>query len=390
MMPVISYYYTIPYLFSCLFLVLMMYYEFHLINRQKNIQKIKILIAFWFLFFFGLRGYVLEDWTNYYHFFYSLPSINTFKIEDNYYGFEIGFVFYTLVIKTLFNDYHIWIFISSAIDFFVLNWFVKKYSPYYVMPFILFFAFTGISLEIDTMRNVKSIMFFLLSVPYLQRGYFIKYSLLNLIGMLWHSISVIYIPLFFLFRYKIPMKWIWTIFILLSSFFLFHISFMELILNRLGNYTGGKVQELIMAYLSSEYSLNRYSFSIGFFERIASFILVACYYKKIKNNTQVIFCNFYICYFFFFMFFSNIEVLASRMSLLFIMAYWIVFPYIYKSVLSLRWKAVFIFLFIAVAFLKVFMGTNKIIYRYDNILFGIESLEERSKLVKRYHDFVRT
>lgn len=90
------------------------------------------------------------------------------------------------------------------------------------------------------------------------------------------------------------------------------------------------------------------------------------------------------------MFFSNIEVLASRMSLLFIMAYWIVFPYIYKSVLSLRWKAVFIFLFIAVAFLKVFMGTNKIIYRYDNILFGIESLEERSKLVKRYHDFVRT
>lgn len=387
MEPIISYWYSIPYLCSLFFLIVLLFYEFNRINKKRSILRIQILVGVWFLFFFGLRGYILEDWSIYYYYYQNLPTLwnlNWGKISTD--GFEIGFVWYTILIKSLFLDYHQWIFISTLFDFLVLNWFIKKYSCYYVISFILFFSFMGISLEVDTMRNMKSMMFFLLSIPALYKRDSCKYLEINIIGCTFHLSSIIYLPLYWILCKQTSNKLIWGIFFFMSIAFIYHMPFMRIILTTIGGLVGGRINDRIVDYtLLSNYIEHSYGLSIGFFERLSTYCLVAYFYRKDCMKTELVFFNIYILYFFVFMFFSEIQVLTSRFSLLFIIGYWIVIPNIYKYP-RIRNKRIMLTLILLICLFKVATSTNKIIYRYENLLFGISSVTEKSILLNRYHE----
>ena len=87
--------------------------------------------------------------------------------------------------------------------------------------------------------------------------------------------------------------------------------------------------------------------------------------------------NCYILYFIFLFYFSEINVLAERFSGLFLFSYCFIYPWLYEK-LKLN-KTIFIVLLFMYGFIKQVTGNANIMAKYSNLLWGIESYEERER-----------
>lgn len=153
------------------------------------------------LWFIGLRGHMYSDFIVYYPLFEELPAISDLEVGD--YLMEPGFIIYSSLIKTIFPNYFIWIFINTSIDLLVFYHVFKRYTEFRILPLIFFIAYMGLSIEFNLYRNVKALDLFLLSIPYLQQRRIVPYMFLNLLGATFHVSSLIYIPMYFLLHKNI-------------------------------------------------------------------------------------------------------------------------------------------------------------------------------------------
>lgn len=344
-----------------------------------------------FLFFLGLRGFVNTDWINYYMFFDELQTLGSTDWENivsNNYNMESGFVLSSVIFKSIIPNYFAWIFVSTLIDIYVLNLFFKQYVQYYVLGFILFYVFGGLIMEVNLLRNMKSIMLFLLSLKYLKENKWKVYMLLNILGCFFHITSIVYLILYFVLKREISYKIMWCIFILGNLFFLLQIQYIKPIMIFCGDLIDGRISYLINFYFESEVYSKAYGLSIGYFERCFTFLLIMFYYKRLvaNNRDNIIFINVFLIYISIFLYFSEMQILLERLSLLFIFSYWILYPRIY-SLINLKFnRSVFLILLICYSCMKLISLNNNIIQKYDNLLFGIESYEQRRTVFDYYSD----
>jgi len=377
-MDIFNYKYAIPYLVFLGYLLVLMFWEFDKIAKQQSTKEIQWLTIIGFLFFFGLRGFVGTDWANYYPFF---RTINTIGNNIQIFQWEPGFTFYTSLIKSIYPSYFFWIFVSSLIDVVILHHIFKRYTKYYVLAFIVFLAFNGIIMEINLMRNIKSILLFLLSIKYLQQRNILLYMLLNLLGIMFHISSVIYLPLYFVLHREISKIWLWLMFVVGIVIFLSQIEYIKPVLKFFANAIGRGLPQKVDAYFG--YKLyNQYKiFSLGFVERVFSFILIMNFRSKLiqQNKNNIVYINIFMLFFFFCFYVAESHEVSTRLSTLFVCSYWILYP----SILALFDKKLDrqILLLVMVIFvtLKVSMY-NSFLFKYDNLLFGIQKYEERKKL----------
>ena len=167
MQPLFSYSYSVPYLLlslSLLFLSLNELGKLHVIDK-KNSRYIAFILL---LFFIGFRGHIKTDFINYYPYFNNLPIITDLKIAD-FEHYDPGFVIYTSLVKTVFSDYFIWVFINTLFDLLVLYYISRLYCLSTVLLYLVLLAYWGLGIEINLFRNSKAIMLFLVSLPYLWR-----------------------------------------------------------------------------------------------------------------------------------------------------------------------------------------------------------------------------
>ena len=116
-----------------------------------------------------------------------------FEIWGLYNGrFEFGFLVYSSLIKTLFENYHIWIFINTFIDLAVLYLIFKRYSSSIILSFLFFVVYMGLTIEFNLFRNSKSIILFLLSIKYLLMRKSFPYFFLNILGCTLHLSAFIF------------------------------------------------------------------------------------------------------------------------------------------------------------------------------------------------------
>lgn len=344
-----------------------------------------------FLLFFGLRGFINTDWINYYKFFEELHTLGSSDWGDiltNSYNMEAGFVLSSMVFKSIIPNYFVWIFVLTLIDIYILNLFFKQYVHYYVLGFILFYVFGGLVMEVNLLRNMKSVILFLVSIKYLKENKWKNYMLLNVLGCFFHVTSVVYIILYFILKKEISSKIMWGIFILGNLIFLFQIQFIKPIIIFCGELIDGRISYLINFYFESDLYSKAYGLSIGYLERCLTFLLIMLYYKRLvaKNRDNIIFINAFLVYIFIFLYFSEIQILLERLSLLFIFSYWILYPRIY-SLINLKFnKSVFLILLFCYSCMKLISLNDNIIQKYDNLLFGIESYEQRRMIFDYYSD----
>ena len=385
-MEIFSYKYSIPYLLCFGWLIFLTLLEFEYIKKNRNVQLLHRITLVFLLIFFCFRGFVYTDWHSYYPYFAQMPTLWSGDIQGIFNGFpkfEYGFAFYTCLIKSIFPNYHFWIFISSAIDIIILNIFFKKYTKYYVFAFTVFFIFGAWIIGFNLMRNIKAIMFFILSLDYLLQRKMLPYMLLNITGIFFHISAVVFLPLYFILHREFPKMLLWIIFIVGNVIFLFQIGYIQPVFEFVAKFLGPAYIEKVDIYFSSSYKPQ--VLTLGYVERFLSYVLVVLFYKKlkIKNPVNIIFANVFVIYFVFFFYFSEFVAISQRMSGLFGFSYWVLYPNLYEQLQRVGNRVVFVTVFFVFAIGKTIIGNDNILQRYDNLLFGIESYEERKEKLER-------
>lgn len=122
---------------------------------------------------------------------------------------------------------------------------------------------------------------FLYALRYIEERKFWKYSLLNLIGLCFHSISLIFFVLYFFLRHKISVRTLWIVFIFSNIYYFSQIQLFSLIATAIDGMIGGKVGHAIHFYLAKEGAVRFSTVSIGSLERLTTFIVLILNYNKV-------------------------------------------------------------------------------------------------------------
>jgi len=380
-MPLESFSYCIPYL--AVFFALLFLYQCEL-GRVKGVSpgfapKAAFAIL---LFFIGLRGYIGTDFSQYVLFFEEINTLGNLGSLD-FLRFEPGFVIYSSLLKTIWDDYAFYVFVSALIDLLAFYFVFKRFSNSIVLAFIFFFTYHGLGLECDLLRNVKGIDFFLLSIPFLQDRKFVPYLLLNLLGATFHISSLIFIPCYFFLTHKFSVKTLILIVVIGNILYLSHaFSVVGTLYSMVMNlFPGGMAAEKVLGHIENATSSG---FSLSHIQRTSSVVVALAFYDKLttQRQTNVLFINCLMLYYMFIMLFSEVSVLSGRVSLLFTVGEWVVLANFFS--LRHRYRQLICTLLLALCLYNNISTHRAVLSRYDNVLFGITDYTTR---VRYFHDY---
>lgn len=371
---------SIPYVLFFIYLILLFVKERNSFIEKKDTWGIQILVALSVFLFIGFRGLIYTDWVNYYTAYQNFPSLENFNFDRIDDGWEVGFIIYSVLLKTLGFDYWGWVIISTFIDIVILHYFFKsRFLGHYTLAFLAFYIYSGLSIEVNLMRNAKAIMLFLISISFLERRKLLPYILFNALGFLFHYSALLYLPLFFFLNKKVSKRIFCLIFIIGNIIYLCDVHFLSSCLLYISDLLGGRSLQLIFYMDSGERGI-----TIGYIERFFFFFLIYYFYTKLQKGGFQVCINLYILYVIFCFYFSEFSVISDRLSLLFIVSYWLLIPIIY-SFFSIKTKRIFLSLLFVYGILKIGMANLSIVCKYDNLLFGIEQYESRLDKFYRFY-----
>lgn len=375
-----------PYILFILLIFAFWSFELKYKKTRKLEQFTLISLSLIYIFFLGFRGFVGYDFYNYYTEYWNpLPIVGeshfwTTFFSNNY--IDLGFKFYLLIIKNIWNNYSFFIFINTSIDWLLIVYFLRRYTTYYSFSLMIFLVMGGLIFEIDFIRNFKSILLFILSLKYIEKQKATPFFILNLLGFSFHSSALIYFPFYYFISKKINFYWYLPLYICSNILFLFHIPFLKYILLPLSNLLGEGVSILVARYFENG-NFSSYGFSIGYIERTSVALLCFYFYKQfLANKRNLISINFLLYYLLLFLLSGEVREVTLRLPYLFFFSYAVVIPQIYILAKKKISKQLLITTILIYSVFKVYGLVGLDIYQYENILIGkYKSIEER-QLIK--------
>lgn len=379
--------FALPY---CLAFIFILFLEFY--PKQCGAVSAKYVpclsILFFLLVFVGFRGFIVTDWVSYYPYFEeNVPSFfDGDKVEKfiSSWPWEKGFLLYSVAMKSICSDYFFFQFFSFLFDLTAIHITFRRYvqKKYIPLAYAVFFVFQGFVMEVNLLRNSKAIVLFMLSIPYLQNRKFLKYAALNAVGGMFHVSGFLYILLYFVLNRNFNRKFVMFIFILGNLFFFCRIKFIALLLSAIAPFLGGtRFGSMISAYglLSDKFS--SYSIGIGFLERTLTFFLLFGFQKRIEKTDRNVraFVNLLYVFLFCYLYLSEVQILIERITMLFVIGYWIVFPVVYGE-LSKNRKLLFTVVLLFYGILKMLVQCDEPNYSYTNVLYEEPVYSQRYKL----------
>lgn len=401
MQPTFSFIYSIPYLILFFIFFMMFLWENRIKRKNGNITVIRYLCMIVFVVFFGCRGYIDTDFMLYMPLYELSPTIDDSAgiakffsgiNEDYILKIEPGFKVFMVLLKSISPDYFFLQFVSSLIDVLFLNYFFKKYSPQYVLGFIAFLIFTGFIVEFNLLRNSKAIFIFIYSLQFIKERKAAKFFICNSIGLLFHSSAIFYFPLYFFLHKKITPGIVWGTFLLGNFLFIAQIKYITPVVTAVGSMLGGAYNIMVEAYSDDKFTSSGYGITIGYLEKLLSFILFYKFYKKIgdyiKDNVTVnIFFNLFFLYTVSYLFLSEYSVFTDRITTLFVFSYWIMYPMLYAT-LERGLKTLFTFVMLLFGSYKMYKSNNMIIRNYENFLWNKPSVSRAYAVINKHLDSI--
>lgn len=338
------------------------------------------------LLFWGFRGFVFYDWMGYYPWFLEL------NLEDPFssviWGKEPGFALLMTISKALFNNYHFFVFLCSAINLALLSRFILKHISNFPLGMFICTCICGIFLFTDLMRNAIAIFAFINGIDYIAQRKPLKYFAVCLVAISFHYSSAIYILLYF-FAHRRIRKWVFAVvFFAGCAVFALKIPLLSDTLVTVVSLISPELEEMIHFYLT-EIANKAPGLNFVFFERVFTGILVICYMDKLRSlrhdadvyiNSMLIFMgvNFYL---------HEFVTFSFRLSLLFSFGYWTIWPDLIKCFSHENNKKLFVIFILGYCFLRTYGHTRNVLAHYDNILFETDTFEQRQSIFnKNYED----
>ncbi|MEZ8278269.1 EpsG family protein [Vibrio cyclitrophicus] len=332
------------------------------LRRLETVSYIPYFVVYLFL---AYRFEVNTDWPTYIEHYSNIDK--NFNITN--FGSEYIFWLWMYVFYHLGLGFYEFQASSTIVDLALIYYIVKnyKFGLIFLLVYLIFNGGVGFRLEVNLMRQTKSILLFCLSIKYLVEGRFFKYSSINILGSLFHVTSLIYIPLYFVFKIKCSSKAYSAIYILGAFIFIFQVDFLSNIMGILGEDIG-RISYLTRIYIESDIFSQRKGFSLAFFERSLIFFLVLFLMKKVNVIYNHAILNVSFCYLFVYLFFSEMIIFSDRFSLLFLPGIWLSLCLIYRSS-SLVGKFYFLASLFIYAVIKHFGFTPPYYLEYNQFIF---------------------
>lgn len=356
-------------------------------NREfkKNIYIFLIGIL---VVFFGTRAYIGYDWYNYKpNFEQSKNILELIKGGFVEGGFEKGYQFYCGVVKLFTSNYINFNLINTIIDFILIYFIFKRYSNYPILSLFIFFGVYGVALEIDMIRNIKSILLFILSIEYIENRKILPFVALNVLGFLFHTSSLLYFPMYFLLKIKWNRIFIFVIFIIGNIYYLSNIRLIINGIRMIKDKIPGGIGDKIAGYISIIPKDFPLGFSLFYLERVILFLVVFLIGKRLMEKRYgTIFANSLFLSVFIFLFGAELSVITLRIGILFVYSYWFIIPMFFdiKSAPIVK-LGVFILAVLISTFRldnQVNFEGNKKVYLYETALLKYQSAEEKMKVIE--------
>ena len=383
MIQAFSYSYSIPYIIYALFLIVLSWNE---LNGKINSTIVRKFCIITFVIFFGFRGFISWDWRDYYPIFESIESIDNILYNQgwivmgnkiNIELIEPGYVLYVSIIKSIWNNWHFFIFVSTIIDIIIYDNFIRRFSPIYAFSILIFCVF-NLVFEMDLLRNAKALVVFFLSLNAVYGRKWGQLILWTLLGLSFHRSYLIFVVFYIVGLRNFGIKIWWSIFFLVNVIYLFQIPVVSSLILPLISIIGGDYAGKVESYLASDvYSAAR-GFSLGYIIRVVTFILIVCNYNKILslNKQLVLILNVYLLYVITNIGMTDISVFCTRMELSLSFSMWILYP-ILATLYHKKKRILFLGYIFIYSLLRIILSTDNAMLYYENILTGASDYETR-------------
>lgn len=359
---------SVPYIIVvCIFAILAF------INKPESGKAqicIRLLCTLVFLFFFGLRGNVGNDYTGYCARFYDLEWNNLmdfFLHPGSATALEPGFIFSVILCRYIYPNFHFFIFICTAFTYFLTCKFLSAHVKNLPFALVIFICMGGLQLHIDFIRSSISMALFMYSIRYIEERKPKQFLTFNLIGLTFHISALLYIPIYILYKTRIPYKVFLGIGIAGAVLQFLHIP--------LASYVCISIDKLFYGIDSIPFDLRDFSIlptiPIGAIERTATGgLLLFCHSRKGElresDHHRFSLALFFI-YYLFSSFLWDFPIISMRLSLMFSFVYCIVWTSLAEATTKRRKKIIFITVIGLYMLLRLTATTNADVFHYLSV-----------------------
>lgn len=371
-------------IFSIPYILLITFYGF-MAWWYQSVQDIKtrmfniIVCLTVTLLFWGFRGFCFYDWMSYYPIFNNINTRGFFPLT-----IEPGFTALMMVCKAFYKNWHFFVFICTCINLTLLTRFLYRHTENLPLGLMLFTAMGGLFFMTDLMRNSIAIFIFINSLDYIRERNCLKYMVSCVLAISFHYSAILYIPLYFFLNMKIS-KWIFAgIFLIGCIIFTLHIPIFTNSLSFILSIVNPDLELKVRFYLL-EVANKTPGLDLVFIERLFTGFMVLCFIDKLRalRKDANIFINCILLYFVFTFYFGEFVTLSTRMALLFVCGYWIVWMDLIKCFAINNNRRLYIIIISAYCVLRMIGLTKSVLANYDNILIDSEPYQIRQLIFNK-------
>lgn len=241
----------------------------HLIGN-KNLEILFKIMAFLVPFLvMALRYGIGQD-----YFYTYVPIFEAVKNVGTYQGVEVGYILLNQLVL-LFTDDYAFIFILTSFLYYIFIYkAILDNSKDITLSVFILFGSCFFFYAMNVTRQSIVIAIFMFSIKYIKERKLVKYMILILLASLIHKIALIFIPIYFIGRFKLDLKKI----IILSIIVIIGATFISLFITRILD--GTKYEN----YINGIYSVNKNTSMIS--PIINSTTLILCLYYKKKDKKK--------------------------------------------------------------------------------------------------------
>jgi hypothetical protein len=316
------------------------FYDFLKKNKAMTILLTGVLFLFFF-FFAGFRYQTGWDWQNYTALFKELPLdydelINFIKNSGT--SFETGYVMVNYWVKLMGGNVQ-WIFAMFAFLSIGIFWYaLPRYTPY-VFVTLLIYLFNIYYLNFSYIRQGFSVVLFFYSLQYIKEKNFKKYLFFTFISFLFHSSSVIALPLYFVLNRDIKGKY--YVLCLLLAFALMQVGWLQFFIQIL---TGDNLVAQKFLTTADKYGESgKAGISSRFIEFLFLFTFCAWnrdYFKERLAYFNIILnCTF--VYLLVYLLFNELSIFVERIGILFIIGPTLLYGFVFEKLKERTLKVMF-------------------------------------------------
>ena len=349
-------------------------------NTEDKFTQAKIDLAsiFLFIFFFGFRGFIMYDWSNYYPIFKNLSDFMTlFNTPLNRWEWEPAFELLAVLCHTITPDWSFFVLVCTLIDTTLLVLFFKQENINIPLGFVMYLSMNGFGLSTDLMRNSIAIFLFLNAIPYLRQRRPIPYFIICVIAAMFHSSAWTFFPLYFFLNRQINKWLLFSLFILTVTIYVFHIPILRSIISLLVGELNDSMNNYIDQYLNMGQDTS--TFGIGFIEKIFTASLTFIYIDKLRLlrlNSNIYINSLFLCITSFLLL-SEFRTISMRVSTLFVYGYWIIWIDLIKCFNNQTNRKLYISFIAIYCLLKTYSSNTAAVNKYENVLLDSMNFTER-------------